>query len=118
MRRPLTPVAWIIGANVNRRNISKGQMAMALAKIFPEADEVGGRGKKCFPEKQFSRVILSKARTVLAHAPKLVDQVLSGGLPLNEAYEEAKIRKTQEELFAGQVAKLREVKAITGLLDG
>ncbi|MGH9958339.1 MAG: hypothetical protein ACREBC_14600, partial [Pyrinomonadaceae bacterium] len=92
---------------MNRRNISKGQMAMALTKIFPEPEK-GGRGKKVLLGKEFSAARLSQARTVLAHAPMLVDQVLIGGMPLNEAYEEAKTRKAQEELFAGQVAKLRE----------
>jgi hypothetical protein len=40
------PEAFIVSVNVARRNMSKGQQAMALAMIYPEDDGKGGRGKK------------------------------------------------------------------------
>ena len=39
------PVAFIISANIARRNLSKGQRAMLLVMIYPEPGQ-GGRGKK------------------------------------------------------------------------
>jgi len=37
--------AYIITANINRRHMSAGQRAMAVAMIRPEATNKGGRGK-------------------------------------------------------------------------
>ncbi len=51
---------------------------------IPEADEKG-RGKKGVAATQFPMVAkdkLSHARTVLAYAPELVDQVIAGALVL------------------------------------
>jgi hypothetical protein len=33
--------AFVVSANLSRRNLSKGQAAMALAMIYPEAGERG-----------------------------------------------------------------------------
>jgi hypothetical protein len=38
------PRAFVVSANLARRNLSKGQAAMALAMIYPEPER--GRGKK------------------------------------------------------------------------
>src|SRR3954454_17833315 len=40
--------AFITSANLNRRNLSKGQQAMAMAFIYPDGGK-GGRGKKGNP---------------------------------------------------------------------
>jgi hypothetical protein len=39
------PAAYIVSSNLKRRNLKKGQQAMALAMIYP-TPEKGGRGKK------------------------------------------------------------------------
>lgn len=51
------PVAFIISSNINRRHMTKGQRAMAVAMIYPdthqgrrststETDEVGGKAMR------------------------------------------------------------------------
>ncbi len=50
--------------------MTKGQRAMAVAKIYPEPEK-GGRGKKALKNSEFgvSRQYIGFARTVLHHAP-------------------------------------------------
>ncbi len=73
------PKAFVISANIHRRHMTKGQRAMAVAKIYPEPEK-GGRGKKSvkITEFGFDSSYLSHARTVLQYAPDLADNVLSG----------------------------------------
>ena len=50
-------------------HMTKGQRAMAVAKIYPEPEK-GGRGKKALKNSEFgvSRQYIGFARTVLHHA--------------------------------------------------
>jgi hypothetical protein len=79
----------ILSTNVNRRHMTKGQRAMAVAKISEPPK--GGRGNKLstkgggLSEKYFQNK-LAEARTVLKCAPELADQVLSGSTSLDKAY--------------------------------
>ena len=60
--------------------MTKGQRAMAVAKIYPEPEK-GGRGNKRSAGGQFSGVPkqrVSEARAVLQYAPDLACNVLSG----------------------------------------
>lgn len=99
--------AYIISTNINRRHLSKGQRAMATAKIYPEPEK-GGRGKNCSVAEGFSKNHLSKARTVLNHAPELADSVLTGSLSLDKAYEQAKFRKEAANNHEAEFARLGE----------
>jgi hypothetical protein len=76
---------------LQRRNLSKGQQAMALAKIYPEAEK-GGRGKNVASRKAaetsgFSARRLAQARSVLAYSPALAAEVLKGTSTLDAALE-------------------------------
>ena len=75
--------------------MTKGQLAMVAAKAFPKAATTKRRGscavKEHFPTVDSGR--LAKARTVLAHVPELVDQVIAGTKSLDAAYEEARNSK-------------------------
>jgi hypothetical protein len=65
-----------------RRNLSKGQQAMALAMIYPE----GQKGKKVVDlVNNFSRARLSQARAVLRYSVPLAQEVMSGNTALNDA---------------------------------
>lgn len=82
------PVAYIVSANLARRNLSKGQQAMALAIIYPEPER--GRGKKDGAKKgaetsSFSYRRVQEARIVLRHSRKLAEDVIKGTTPLDEA---------------------------------
>jgi hypothetical protein len=38
-------VAFILSSNIARRHMTKGQQAMAVAMIYPEAEKRGPKGK-------------------------------------------------------------------------
>jgi hypothetical protein len=66
-----------VSANLTRRNLSKGQQAMALAMIYPEAAKMKrkGAGSLETEELKFSSGRLSQARTILRHSAALADDV-------------------------------------------
>jgi hypothetical protein len=79
------PLAYIVSANLNRRNLTKGQQAIVYAFIYPEPG-VGGRGKKGTYNKQgFGHDRLTRARTVLRHSRNLAQTVLKGTTSLDDA---------------------------------
>lgn len=83
------PDTYALTVNLARRHMSKGQQAMIAAtasfkmkgpaQALAEASGVPASG-------------ISKGRTVLEHAPDLVEQVVAGALPLHEAYKAARER--------------------------
>lgn len=90
------PTAFVISKNIHRREMTKGQKAMVVAIIYPEAKR--GRGNKDDAAKAaetagFSATRLLQARTILAYAPALAPLVAAGAKPLDDAYEEAKREK-------------------------
>jgi hypothetical protein len=107
-RRDLDPAAAIVSANLNRRNMTVGQRAMAYAIIYPAAPKAH-KGKaseetKLFATKSFSGPALSKARQVLDHSTSMAEQVLigvnNGGISLDEAL--LKVREAQGKLSAAK----------------
>ena len=84
------PVAYILSANVQRRHMNAGQRAMAVAKArlvskqtMRAAAETGG----------VSAARVSQANAVIEYAPELVDSVLTGATPLDDAYVLARRRR-------------------------
>ena len=79
-----------------RRHLNKGQIAIVVAKAYPEAKQGGDHttsaGKKAtlkikvaFP--MVSEFALSQARTIVRYAPELVDRVLGlKGMGFSEGY--------------------------------
>src|SRR4051794_14033069 len=64
-------LAFIVSANLARRNLTKGQQAAALAMLYPEPKR--GRGhqdeaRKVLETRSFSRQRLEQARSVLRHS--------------------------------------------------
>ena len=103
------PTAYVLSANIHRRHMTKGQRAMAVAKIYPDPKRgahselnksTGGLG--------FDKAYLSHARTVLQYAPDLAANVLTGAESLDAAYKTAGDRKTAASSEETQLAKLRE----------
>ncbi|EFG8199622.1 hypothetical protein BZU93_30690 [Salmonella enterica subsp. enterica] len=81
------PTAYVLSANIHRRHMTKGQRAMAVAKIYPDPD-TAHRGKtsetgKLLETKTFSAAALSQARAVIVYASELAPNVLSGAVSLN-----------------------------------
>ena len=78
--------AFIVSANLARRNLTKGQQAMALAMIYQEADKRGrGNKGKSAETSDFSQKRLSQARAVLRHSRALAEDVLADRKKLDQA---------------------------------
>jgi hypothetical protein len=106
------PVAYILSANINRRHLTKGQRAMAVAMIYPEPEK-GGRGKRAqnragFDERPGDRNLLGQARTVLAVLPELAAQVRDGTTTLSEGYAKAQLEHKATEGAEQSVQSLRK----------
>ena len=73
--------------------MTKGQRAMAVAKIYPK--EMGRKAKsgKLARNLGLSTERIRQARTVLTYAPDLAANVLTGSASLDEAYKKARDRK-------------------------
>lgn len=103
------PVSYIYATNITRRHMTKGQRAMATAKLFPVAEQ-GKRtdlGSTSLKINEVAESYVRMARAVLHHAPALVDSVLSGAKPLAEAYSEAQNRKKEGESTEARFAKVQ-----------
>ena len=106
------PLAYIVSANLQRRNLTKGQQAMALAMIYPKEPE-RGRGKKDAARKDaesasFSYRRLQEARSILWHSHDLAEAVLKGMLPFNDALaqvEEARVAASSKTARHAQLRK-------------
>jgi hypothetical protein len=105
------PNAYIVSANLARRNLTKGQQAMALARIYPESGQKGrgkkDEGKEMARKSSFSHDRLNQARFILKHTPELGKAVLGGDVSFDEALEKATLA---EQLKKGNVAKLDRLR--------
>jgi ParB-like nuclease domain len=89
------PRAYIIGSNIARRHMSKGQQAMVVAMMYPEPSKTKRKGSGSLEPKELgiSAGRLSQARTVLAHSTDLARAVLAGSKVLDAAYDDVKRAK-------------------------
>jgi ParB-like nuclease domain len=92
--------AFIVSANLARRNLSKGQQAMALAMIYPD----GKQGVKSLNISRSEQVLLSQARTILRHSTELAQDVLRRGthfdVALKTVLAETQARKAHDAQMA------------------
>jgi hypothetical protein len=100
----------IVSANLARRNLTKGQQAMALAMIYSEPEK--GRGKKDTAKKDaesssFSYRRVQQARSVLRHSRDLAESVVKGSLSLDEALDKVDELKEQANSTEAQLARLQ-----------
>jgi hypothetical protein len=83
---------------------------MAVAMIHPEGDK-GGRGIKTSSNLAetagFSQRCLQQARFILRHAPDLASQVRAGHLSLDNAHEEARVRKGRSDTYDSRFNALK-----------
>ncbi|MEV7955276.1 ParB N-terminal domain-containing protein [Streptomyces sp. NPDC088141] len=107
------PDGYVLSANIHRRNLTKGQMAMITAKACSLSEQSGRspseRSSRSLSERLgISLGTVGKANVVLQHAPDLVDPVISGATGLNEAYTVAQENKAKANSAEIQLARLRE----------
>ncbi|MCZ0974383.1 plasmid replication/partition related protein [Streptomyces noursei] len=106
------PDGYALSANVHRRNLTKGQIAMITAKACSLSEQngrsPGERSSRSLSEHLgVSLGTVGKANIVLQHAPDLVDPVISGATGLNEAYNVAQENKAKANSAEAQLARLR-----------
>jgi hypothetical protein len=98
------PVAYIFSANIGRRNLTKGQRAMLVARMYPEPER--GRGKRDQARKETETVSFTRvkvARQVLRHSESLAGSVIKGTISLDQALEKTTLA---EQLQKGSEAKM------------
>ena len=103
------PLAFIASKNLKRRNLTKGQQAMAYAMLYPEPEK-GGRGKKrnSSETEGFSAARLSQARSVLAFSRELADSVRDGVTPLDKALKTVEDERQRAESDSSRLERLRK----------
>jgi hypothetical protein len=99
------PVPFILGSNMARRDMTKGQKAMIAAQAgvlsqntMRSVEQTTGLDK--------SR--LAYASTVLTYAPDLTDSVVAGKRSLDDAYKVAKANKAAAQKSEALLAELEE----------
>jgi len=108
------PLAFIAGANVRRRNLTKGRQAMGLAMLYPEEHKnKGGRGKKNeainrAETAQFSKTRLLQARTVLAYSRPMAEEVVKGNRSLDDAIKSVKEEQQRANGIDARRARLQK----------
>ena len=103
------PIAFIASANLKRRNLSKGQQAIAMAMLYPEPEK-GGRGKKSERVAEtttFSLSRLTQARAVLRFSRPMAEAVLKGDVSLDEALKKVEAERQQAEGNGARMERLR-----------
>ncbi len=103
------PVSFIVSSNINRRHMTKGQRAMAVAVLYPDSQKLRRKGSSPLKNEELKSAYLSQARTVLKYAPEHSETVLAGGMALNDAYTEAKTRKVAANNADAKFAELQEI---------
>ena len=89
LKKGLDPVAYIVGKNLCRRDMTAGQKAIAYAFIYERAFETeGGRGRKGLDSKPFSKTALSQARAIVEWSRTKAADILSGALPFDHVLKE------------------------------
>lgn len=102
-----TPEAFVLSKHT-RRNVTAGQHAMAVARMYPD----GGRGKGKDPARKselsslISHRYLQMARAVLYFSEELADQVTAGEA-LSAVYKKVQDLKAVDQSNSAKKARLR-----------
>lgn len=99
------PDGYALAVNIHRRNLSKGQIAMVAAQALLK----NSSQPKIAAMAGVSQTYIAHAAIVIDYASELVDAVADGGMPLNDAYAEARVRKAEADSEAAKLAELRKL---------
>ncbi|MFD4316427.1 ParB/RepB/Spo0J family partition protein [Streptomyces sp. NPDC058548] len=104
--------AYVLSVNSRRRHLTKGQLAMIAASACSVSEHAGRSeteqtARSVSEQTGLSIGRIGQARTVLRHAPDLVDGVISGAVSLDDAYKAAREAKAQADSAESQLARLR-----------
>lgn len=98
--------ARVLSENVYRRHLTKGQRAIVIAKLFATNNLTQQAASK---QTDVKRARIAKAAVVLKHAPDLANSILTGSISLDNAYEEARIRKGRADTHESRFNALKAV---------
>jgi len=94
-------VAYVLSANVSRRSLSKGQKAMAT--VLGHRFSFNENGQQALARSaDVSAGYVGMAEVVTKYADELAPAVMAGTVSLNDAYEEARVRKGVQRVRAEQ----------------
>lgn len=103
-------VRAFVRSRSERRNLTKGQMAMGVALLYPEGG-IGGRGKSKTKNMEetsgFTHKRLQQARAVLRHSCDLAHAVRDGSVKLDEALAKVKADQAALETTEAKLARLK-----------
>lgn len=112
--------ALIFSANLARRNLTKGQQAMAMAMIYPEPAKLRRKGSGSLETEgpKFSSARLSQARAVLRHSRALAEDVIAARIPFDEALKRVQDSEQSQKALDAKLANLRaKVPDVVALID-
>jgi hypothetical protein len=104
------PKAFILSVNINRRHMTAGQRAMAVAIIYPKPAASRHERRNIPPAGSADDSSLAKARAILRHSRSLADAVLDGTKPLIAAYDEARLAEGKISNETIRLRKLRDTR--------
>lgn len=113
-------VKAFVASKSEHRNISKGQMAMRIALLWPEPEK-GGRGNKRVDQMStlFSAKLLQRCRVVLAYSCELALAVRDGTVKLSDALKQIKAepKLSQKYESLGEEAPPPQTVEVTSTLS-
>lgn len=101
------PAGYALAVNIQRRSLTKGQAAMVAAKAIETIGSQHGAKAKAARSIGVSAMRISQAALVLKYASGLADAVVAGATSLDDAYAEARRRKTEDQGDEARLATLR-----------
>ena len=104
------PIAYIYSANIRRRNLTKSQRVMLVARMYPDTKQ--GKKRITSSEKeQVPKSRLSYARAILRYSEELADSVIKGSKSLDEALDVVKKAQERDKSDEENLAVLRKEAA-------
>jgi len=112
------PVAYIISANLARRDLTATQRAVIAAEYRFTVNQTQREAARTFGLGEKSNGLVGMAAVVLTHAPDLRDGLMSGATMMRSAYEDAQKRKAAAESDAAKRARLEaEAPELLAMVD-
>jgi ParB-like chromosome segregation protein Spo0J len=99
------PVGYVLAANIARRHMTKGQLAIVIAQACLVSKQTV---RDAASQHGISAARIAQARTVIKYASEYVASVVSGSVSLDFAYEQAKDRKAQAAEAERLLTQLRD----------
>jgi hypothetical protein len=101
------PDGYALAVNIVRRNMTKGQQAIVVAKAIASAGVKKLNTRSAGKELGMSNARIGQANAILAYAPDLADGILSNAVRFDAAYETAKQRKNEQLARAEDAESIR-----------